>query len=59
MENGIVKNWDDMGHVWDYTFGPEKMDIDPKVCLYFLLLSFMTGLLDIYPHVADIGATAM
>lgn len=31
MENGIVKNWDDMGHIWDYTFGPEKLDIDPKV----------------------------
>ena len=31
MENGIVRNWDDMGHLWDYTFGPEKLDIDPKV----------------------------
>lgn len=31
MENGIVRNWDDMGHIWDYTFGPEKLDIDPKV----------------------------
>lgn len=37
MENGIVKNWDDMGHVWDYTFGPEKLDIDPKVCCLFHL----------------------
>ena len=33
MENGIVRNWDDMAHVWDYTFGPEKLDIDPKVSL--------------------------
>ena len=30
MENGIVRNWDDMKHVWDYTFGPTKMNIDPK-----------------------------
>ena len=29
MENGIVRNWDDMCHVWDYTFY-EKMKIDPK-----------------------------
>jgi hypothetical protein len=31
MENGIVRNWDDMGHIWDFTFGPDKLDIDPKV----------------------------
>ena len=36
MENGIVKNWDDMGHIWDYTFGPEKLDIDPKDCKLLL-----------------------
>ena len=36
MENGIVKNWDDMGHIWDYTFGPSKMDIDPKECKLLL-----------------------
>ncbi|KAI9591734.1 actin family [Syncephalis fuscata] len=29
MENGIVKNWEDMCHVWDYTFN-EKLRIDPK-----------------------------
>lgn len=27
MENGIVKRWDDMKHLWDYTFN-EKMKID-------------------------------
>lgn len=39
MENGIVKNWDDMGYIWDYTFGPEKLDIDPKVgkCFFYCL----------------------
>lgn len=29
MENGVVRNWEDMCHVWDYTFGPNKMDLDP------------------------------
>jgi actin-related protein 2 len=28
MENGIVKRWDDMQHLWDYTFH-EKMNLDP------------------------------
>lgn len=35
MENGIVKNWDDMCHVWDYTFN-EKMGIDPEECKILL-----------------------
>lgn len=29
MENGIVKKWEDMQHLWDYTFF-EKMQIDPR-----------------------------
>ncbi|WVW86073.1 hypothetical protein I302_108112 [Kwoniella bestiolae CBS 10118] len=29
MEHGIVKNWEDMGHLWDYTFN-EKLNIDPR-----------------------------
>lgn len=28
MENGIVKRWDDMQHLWNYTFY-DKMQIDP------------------------------
>lgn len=36
MENGIVRNWEDMCHVWDYTFGPQKMNIDPKECKVLL-----------------------
>ncbi|KAJ9589883.1 hypothetical protein L9F63_017001, partial [Diploptera punctata] len=36
MENGIVRNWEDMCHVWDYTFGPEKMNINPKECKILL-----------------------
>lgn len=28
MDNGIIKRWDDMQHVWDYTFA-EKLQIDP------------------------------
>ncbi len=29
MENGMVRNWDDMKHVWNYTFG-ERLKIDTK-----------------------------
>ena len=36
MENGMVRNWEDMCHVWDYTFGPEKMNIDPSQCKILL-----------------------
>ncbi|KAL4237463.1 Actin-related protein 2 [Mactra antiquata] len=30
MENGIVRNWDDMQLLYDYTFGPEKLNIDTR-----------------------------
>lgn len=30
MENGIVRNWDDMLLLYDYTFSAQKMNIDPK-----------------------------
>ncbi len=30
MENGIVRNWDEMKHIWDYTFGEGRMNINPK-----------------------------
>lgn len=36
MENGIVRNWEDMLHVWDYTFGEEKLNINPKDCKILL-----------------------
>jgi len=29
MEHGIIKNWPDMKHLWDYTFH-EKLKIDPR-----------------------------
>jgi len=29
VENGIVKNWEDMEHLWNYTFY-EKLQINPK-----------------------------
>jgi actin-related protein 2 len=35
MENGIVRNWEDMCHVWDYTFY-NRMGIDPKNCKILL-----------------------
>eukprot|EP01128_Nolandella_sp_AFSM9_P009012 TRINITY_DN5653_c1_g1_i1.p1 TRINITY_DN5653_c1_g1~~TRINITY_DN5653_c1_g1_i1.p1 ORF type:complete len:404 (-),score=116.62 TRINITY_DN5653_c1_g1_i1:78-1256(-) len=35
IENGIVKDWDDIAHVWDYTFN-EQLKIDPKECKILL-----------------------
>ena len=35
MENGIVRNWDDMKSVWDYTFN-DKLQVDPKQCKVML-----------------------
>nr|WAQ15581.1 Arp2 [Halisarca dujardinii] len=35
MENGIVRNWEDMKHVWDYTF-KEKLKVDTKECKVLL-----------------------
>lgn len=35
MDNGIVRNWDDMYHLWDYTFY-EKLKINPKECMILL-----------------------
>lgn len=29
MEHGIVKNWEDMKHLWDYTFN-EKLKVNPE-----------------------------
>ncbi|KAE9553935.1 hypothetical protein FO519_002861 [Halicephalobus sp. NKZ332] len=36
MENGIVRNWDDMKDIWDYTFGEHKLNIDPSECKVLL-----------------------
>jgi len=36
MENGIVRSWDDMISLYNYTFGPEKLNIDPKNCKILL-----------------------
>jgi len=35
LENGIVKNWEDMEHVWDYTFY-EKIKVNPRECKILL-----------------------
>lgn len=32
MENGMVRNWEDMLHLWDYTFGPDRLNVDPREC---------------------------
>lgn len=36
MENGMVRNWEDMTHIWDYTFGEGKLNIDPTECKILL-----------------------
>ena len=35
MENGVVRNWEDMKSVWDYTFN-EKLQEDPRQCKVML-----------------------
>ena len=40
MENGIVRNWDDMKHVWDYTFN-DKMGINSRDCKVPLTLWYI------------------
>ena len=29
MENGIIRNWDDMELLWDHTFSEEILNVDP------------------------------
>jgi actin-related protein 2 len=36
MENGIVRNWEEMQHIWDYTFGKNKLNLDPSECKILL-----------------------
>jgi actin-related protein 2 len=35
LDNGIVRNWEDMGYVWDYTF-QEKLKVNPRDCKIML-----------------------
>ena len=35
MDNGIVRNWEDMHHLWDYTFS-EALKINPPDCKIML-----------------------
>jgi len=35
LDNGIIRNWEDMGHVWDYTF-EEKLKVNPRECKIML-----------------------
>uniref|UniRef100_A0A672NH14 Zgc:101810 n=1 Tax=Sinocyclocheilus grahami TaxID=75366 RepID=A0A672NH14_SINGR len=32
MEIGIVRCWEDMLHLWDHTFGPQRLNINPPDC---------------------------
>lgn len=35
VDNGIIRSWEDMQHVWDYTWN-EKLKIDPTECKVML-----------------------
>eukprot|EP01116_Phalansterium_solitarium_P007156 TRINITY_DN1967_c0_g1_i2.p1 TRINITY_DN1967_c0_g1~~TRINITY_DN1967_c0_g1_i2.p1 ORF type:complete len:409 (+),score=43.12 TRINITY_DN1967_c0_g1_i2:53-1228(+) len=35
LDNGIIRNWEDMLYVWDYTFN-EKLKVDTKECKIML-----------------------
>lgn len=35
LENGIVKDWNDIDHLWDYTF-QQKLNINPHDCKILL-----------------------
>lgn len=35
LDNGIIRNWEDMQYVWDYTFY-EKLKVQPKECKILL-----------------------
>ena len=35
LDNGIIRNWDDIGYVWDYAF-QEKLKINPRDCKILL-----------------------
>lgn len=35
LDNGIIRNWDDIGYVWDYAF-QEKLKINPRECKILL-----------------------
>ena len=34
LQNGIVRNWEDMEHIWDYTW--DELDINPSDCKVML-----------------------
>jgi len=35
LDNGVIRNWEDMQYVWDYTFN-EKLQVQPKDCKIML-----------------------
>jgi actin-related protein 2 len=35
LENGIIRNWEEMQYIWDYTF-EEKLKINPRECKILL-----------------------
>ncbi len=41
---GIIRNWDDMQYVWDYTFY-EKLKVNPADCKVRIILEFSSSLI--------------
>ena len=44
MDNGIVRSWEDMKHVWDYTFGAAKLNLDTKNCKVYFGIQYCHGI---------------
>jgi len=40
LDNGIVRNWEDMAYVWDYTFF-ERLKVNPQECKIMLTEAVM------------------
>ena len=49
MDNGIVRNWDDMILVWEYTF-KEMLNIDPTHCKVGICVSSFNHTI-LHPHI--------
>ena len=48
LENGIVKNWEDMEHLWNYTFYDKLAVITITLPQYNIKNSTITNITDLY-----------
>lgn len=55
VHNGIVQNWDDMGHVWDHAFFNElKVHSNQNTVGFHLFILFIL-LIKMFTYIACIG----